>query len=126
MKLLEQLTTTASVPGREHRIRKLIRRETKGLFDETRVDARNTQLQGEALERFRLDQQRIANVVYRLSLAGTSVCPEHVAPVVGAVVGRRQDFARSGARPVPSPRHHGRVRPQSRGSGADRRGIDGP
>lgn len=39
MKLLEQLTTTASVPGREHRIRKLIRRETKGLFDETRVDA---------------------------------------------------------------------------------------
>ena len=64
-------------------------------LDETRVDARNTQLQAEALERFRLDQQRIANVVYRLSLAGTSVCPEHVAPVVGAVVGRRQDFARS-------------------------------
>ncbi len=39
MKLLEKLVTTAGVSGREHRVRELIRRETKGLFDEVRVDA---------------------------------------------------------------------------------------
>jgi len=39
MKLLKELTQTAGVPGREHRIRKLILEETKDLFDETRVDA---------------------------------------------------------------------------------------
>lgn len=39
MKLLEQLTTTAGIPGREHRIRALIRRHIKGLFDEVRTDA---------------------------------------------------------------------------------------
>jgi len=38
MKLLEQLTQTAGVPGREHRIRELILKETKDLFDEVRVD----------------------------------------------------------------------------------------
>jgi endoglucanase len=38
MKLLEALTTTAGIPGREHRIRELILRETQTLFDETRVD----------------------------------------------------------------------------------------
>jgi endoglucanase len=37
--LLEQLCTTPGVSGREDRIRALIQRETKGLFDETRVDA---------------------------------------------------------------------------------------
>ncbi len=39
MQLLEALTTTAGIPGREHRVRDLILRETKGLFDETRIDA---------------------------------------------------------------------------------------
>jgi len=39
MKLLEKLTTTPGVSGRERRVRRLIERETKGLFDETRVDA---------------------------------------------------------------------------------------
>jgi putative aminopeptidase FrvX len=39
MDLLEQLTTTPGIPGREQRIRALIEKETKGLFDETRVDA---------------------------------------------------------------------------------------
>lgn len=38
MKLLEQLTTTPGVPGREYRVRELIRRETKDLFDEVHVD----------------------------------------------------------------------------------------
>ena len=39
MKLLEQLTLTPGVPGREHRVRKLIQSQIKGLFDETRTDA---------------------------------------------------------------------------------------
>jgi endoglucanase len=39
MKLLKKLTETPGVPGREERVRELIERETKGLFDETRVDA---------------------------------------------------------------------------------------
>lgn len=39
MKLLEKLTTTPGVPGREARIRQLIERETRGLFDATHVDA---------------------------------------------------------------------------------------
>lgn len=39
MKLLEQLALTPGVPGREHRVRKLIEKEIKGLFDEVRTDA---------------------------------------------------------------------------------------
>jgi endoglucanase len=39
MKLLEQLALTPGVPGREHRVRKLIDKEIKGLFDEVRTDA---------------------------------------------------------------------------------------
>jgi endoglucanase len=35
---LKKLTETPGVPGREERVRELIVRETKGLFDETRVD----------------------------------------------------------------------------------------
>jgi endoglucanase len=42
MKLLEQLTTTPGVPGREHRVRELILRETQGLFDQTHIDALGT------------------------------------------------------------------------------------
>jgi endoglucanase len=38
LKLLEKLTTTAGVPGREHRVRKLILKEIAGIFDEVRVD----------------------------------------------------------------------------------------
>jgi len=38
MQLLETLVMTAGVPGREHRVRELILRETQGLFDETRID----------------------------------------------------------------------------------------
>ena len=38
MDLLERLTQTSAVAGREHRLRQLILKETKGLFDETRVD----------------------------------------------------------------------------------------
>jgi len=40
MELLEKLTTTAAVPGREHRVRELIREEadSRNLFDEMRVD----------------------------------------------------------------------------------------
>ncbi|MBN2446795.1 MAG: M42 family peptidase [Phycisphaerae bacterium] len=36
---LRQLTETPGIPGREERIRELILAETKGLWDETRVDA---------------------------------------------------------------------------------------
>ncbi len=39
MDLLEKLTQTPSVAGREHRIRDLIKAQTRGLFDEVRVDA---------------------------------------------------------------------------------------
>ena len=39
MKLLEQLALTPGVPGRELRVRKLIEKEIKGLFDEVRTDA---------------------------------------------------------------------------------------
>lgn len=42
MELLEKLTTTPGVPGREDRVRDLILRETKGLFDETSVDPLGT------------------------------------------------------------------------------------
>lgn len=38
MKLLEQLTTTAGIPGREHRVRELIKTKIKGLFDTVSVD----------------------------------------------------------------------------------------
>ncbi|MCC6580701.1 MAG: M42 family peptidase, partial [Phycisphaeraceae bacterium] len=39
MKLLEQLTTTPGVPGREDRVRNLILDSSGSLFDETSVDA---------------------------------------------------------------------------------------
>ena len=39
MKFLKQLSETPGVPGREERVRELILRETKGLWDETRTDA---------------------------------------------------------------------------------------
>ncbi len=39
MKLLETLTRTPAIAGREHRLRQLILRHAKGLFDETEVDA---------------------------------------------------------------------------------------
>ena len=38
MDLLQELTETPSVPGREDRIRKVIQKHTKGLFDESHVD----------------------------------------------------------------------------------------
>ncbi|MBI1336048.1 MAG: M20/M25/M40 family metallo-hydrolase [Phycisphaera sp.] len=38
MKLLEQLVTTAGVPGREHRVRELIKKQVKGLFDTVETD----------------------------------------------------------------------------------------
>ena len=39
LELLERLALTAGVPGREHRIRELLRQEIDGLFDEVRTDA---------------------------------------------------------------------------------------
>jgi len=39
MKLLEKLILTPGVPGREHRVRELIKHEIKGLFDDVRTDA---------------------------------------------------------------------------------------
>lgn len=39
MKRLEQLALTPGIPGREHRVRKLIQSQIKGLFDEVRTDA---------------------------------------------------------------------------------------
>ena len=39
MKLLEKLVTTPGIPGREHRMRELIKKESKGLFDSVREDA---------------------------------------------------------------------------------------
>ncbi len=39
MKLLEKLTQTPGVPGREHRLRDLIASETESLLDETSVDS---------------------------------------------------------------------------------------
>ncbi len=38
IKLLEKLTTTAGVPGREHRVAKLIQNEIKGIFDKVTID----------------------------------------------------------------------------------------
>lgn len=38
IKLLEKLCTTPGVPGREHRVRDLILKEIKGIFDEVSVD----------------------------------------------------------------------------------------
>lgn len=42
MDFLKRLTETPGVPGREERVRDLIINETKGLFDETRVDPMGT------------------------------------------------------------------------------------
>lgn len=39
MKLLEKLVLTPGIPGREHRVRDLIKKESKDLFDSMRVDA---------------------------------------------------------------------------------------
>jgi endoglucanase len=39
MKLLEQLTTTAGIPGREHRVRDLIHKHVKDKFDSITVDS---------------------------------------------------------------------------------------
>lgn len=39
MKLLEKLVTTPGIPGREHRLRELIRKESKDLFDSVDEDA---------------------------------------------------------------------------------------
>lgn len=38
MRFLKKLTETPGIPGREERVRDLIKKETAGLFDETRVD----------------------------------------------------------------------------------------
>ncbi len=38
LELLDRLAVTASISGREYRVRELIRREVEGLFDEVRVD----------------------------------------------------------------------------------------
>jgi endoglucanase len=38
MELLKRLTETPGVPGREERVRELIRKETQGIFDQTRID----------------------------------------------------------------------------------------
>lgn len=42
MKLLRLLSETPGVPGREERVREVILRETRGMFDETRVDPMGT------------------------------------------------------------------------------------
>lgn len=42
MKFLKQLSEIAGVPGREERVRDLILRETRGLWDETRIDPMGT------------------------------------------------------------------------------------
>ena len=39
MNLIEELTQTAAISAREHRIRALIKKRTKGLFDQIRTDA---------------------------------------------------------------------------------------
>ena len=39
MKFLKQLTETAGVPGREERVRELLKRHTQGWWDELREDA---------------------------------------------------------------------------------------
>ncbi len=39
LKLLKALTEVPGIPGREERVRELIQRETKGLFDKTHTDA---------------------------------------------------------------------------------------
>lgn len=37
--LLRQLTNAAGVPGREERIREIVSQATRGVWDQTRVDA---------------------------------------------------------------------------------------
>ena len=44
MELLKALTSTPGVPGREDRLRQLISKRVKGLFDEMRTDAISTAL----------------------------------------------------------------------------------
>lgn len=68
--------------------------------DETEVDALDDELRDEALQLLRSDQRRIQEVSYRLAVGGAPVCGERVAPVLGATVGRRQDFMRSQRRRV--------------------------
>ncbi len=62
--------------------------------DADELEGHQEALRSDALERLRSDQTRIANVSYRLAIAGKEVCGEHTSPVLGASVGRRQDFMR--------------------------------
>ncbi len=62
--------------------------------DEEELEKHQQALRGDALERLRADQTRIQDVSYRLAIAGKEICGEHIAPVLGASVGRRQDFMR--------------------------------
>lgn len=51
-------------------------------------------LREQALAAFRADQERAQVVSYRLAVAGIPDCGKDVAPVLGAMVARRQDFGR--------------------------------
>jgi tetrahedral aminopeptidase len=44
MRFLKKLSETPGVPGREERVRELIKAETKGLFDDVRTDAMGTMI----------------------------------------------------------------------------------
>jgi hypothetical protein len=62
------------------------------------VDAHQEELRREALDRLRVGQKRIQNVSYRLAVGGRSVCADALGPVLGATVGRQQDFWRGRGR----------------------------
>lgn len=62
---------------------------------EAEVEASRAALRAEALEIFRSQQKRVVEVSHRLAVAGAELCGDAISPVLGAIVGRREDFQRS-------------------------------
>jgi Zn-dependent protease with chaperone function len=60
---------------------------------EEEFEAHRAQLREQSLATFREDQQRVAEVAYRLAVGGARVCRDRVAPTMGVVIARLKDFA---------------------------------
>jgi len=59
---------------------------------EAEAELRRDRLRSDALDQFREDQQRVADVSHRLAVAASEWCGAHTGAQFGAIVGRRHDF----------------------------------
>jgi membrane-associated protease RseP (regulator of RpoE activity) len=60
---------------------------------EEEFEAHRARMREQSLATFREDQQRVAEVAYRLAVGGAPLCGDHVAPTMGVVIARLEDFA---------------------------------